>query len=1742
MTTSGEGRAAGAKKDQQSRQRKRKAFGKRASSYDPRVGSLVRNERRVPRNVSVPDGTTATNNPQAPGDADKGGRKGITGITGGEGGEGSKSKAREGIARLVADAKHAKTPGNAGRGGVIGRGGGGNTGLSSLSPATAKKYRPAGARTVGARDRSAGEAPMAAEDEERGRGRGSRKQGASRGKGRGSGGGGAGPSSASSSASSSTSSVGSTARATADMGGIYSDEESKLSSALLSEHGDSVSRGEMGADGVAGRARGREGRRGIGRRGAARGAGRRTSGGGGATAAAPGGGGEGYRSDSSSSEDTSPGLSDGEEGGVEFGGGGEGDPDLDDGDDSAGEGGGGKEGSAKRPGVPSGKGRGGKTSANASDGNDTAGRSGGAASSRRGEVSNSGKARGSAGDFDIYHDEEGGDDLQPSSEVSYGGRTVEELKEEKDTHARGGRKSRPRDGLESTETQRQRATTASRKGRTSSKKGGEGAIQGRRRRTGARGGAESTRTKPTHDGLARRTSEKKRRLSDISEGGDGEEGQEGDACQFRGLTNAGTIREYAARRRREKAATQLMQHEEEEERSSDGSEASADARSRSRSRSMSRSRASSKPSFDLSAMEVEERPQRPKGKRSSRLPTFEGVFARAKTEDKAASPRANRLGRGDLETSADVDGFTFVDTLGSAEKPKKERRVLGDRSNTAGRGQEGDGRAASKGAALGGLRGSKSSRKRRKLSHPTSALSKSSVESGTATATNAVQFFVPAFDQDEGGAYQDRKHFGLIEGMGGGVEEVEKGGALPHRGRIVELPGSVMPGKWEALVLDDDASPADASANGGALSALRISLRHNHAPSTPLEDFYASRKAHPNGNVVSLFDPSINRVLSFVKQGVFRDEEEEYCDEEEEKVLNDSYHIGCVSIAAFGGFTSSSVGVIEGKDASEAMLAGCRPPSRIGAETRRDQLLKMYGEQRDVAGVLIPCKLGFDADYSFLMSHDNQFRVTAIDVLFRKPRARRSSSTQSLGLTKSLLSEHQRRVGSNVGLSMERWLRRNAPRYAGGGKLGPVQESAVGEGNGGDADRADGVPASARDGEAVQRDDAPSIDEQEEEAAKLQDQLPSEAEVEASAPGEVGAEPVDTTADQHATMKDAGDKGRDGMLEDVSFAASGGDRFGDETKNKLEDEEPVEDKANEDALETSPADEPSLVDAYGDFEKSRKSTQLELPRAESKPKDTKNDGRRSAKTAQQRKRRSIVLDDDSIEPLVKSRRGSDARRRQSGADITQKRDTTKRGSRLSLSRSTASPSEVITTRRLKGQKSEPPLRKKASIAKSGRRASDSFDQRGAAKKRTRETVGSAPSTSRKKPRKVGIAGLFEETVIKLEPAKEKAGEAKRTSLSRDRRKSGASDKSSKRSTPGEANESQNARAPCQTLNPSRLSLRRRDALQITRTKTNQSVRSKSTAKKSSRRTRDKFELDRVVGGGRNEASRASGLATSVPPTGAGLANGEDLGVENLEGEGAAAGVANDEGSVLSIGGASVSFESDFGADAEEPGSTTQQPFFDALFGQGGSCSSDQLCQQPSSLLVHQMVEPDESQPFFDVLFGAAALAEGSDDEAESICQQPFYGVQFGLDDNCSFAQAEHELLSLVPIPHTISFHDVYFGKEHVMEEERDSVDESEPVHFYGVYYGLDDNASVQSGLELSSLVLASPGPVLFHDVYFGKEHVVAEEEDEESDSNEPSSNAPKRIPRCTVQSQPLLVITLLFAMMARRVHAYFSSS
>lgn len=187
-----------------------------------------------------------------------------------------------------------------------------------------------------------------------------------------------------------------------------------------------------------------------------------------------------------------------------------------------------------------------------------------------------------------------------------------------------------------------------------------------------------------------------------------------------------------------------------------------------------------------------------------------------------------------------------------------------------------------------------------------------------------------------------------------------------------------MPGKWEALILND-ASGEDSREDYG-LRFLRISLRHNSALSTPLEKYYCGEMTTPNRTIVSLFKPSVNRVSSFIKQGIFTDDEIDFCVEGGETMSKDSgLFLGCLSLVTFGGFASSSESMNDADDCSKAMLSCCAWPSDRQAD--RNALYKIVSREKDadVTGILFPCKINFDYEYSILISHDDKFRVAAID-------------------------------------------------------------------------------------------------------------------------------------------------------------------------------------------------------------------------------------------------------------------------------------------------------------------------------------------------------------------------------------------------------------------------------------------------------------------------------------------------------------------------------------------------------------------------------------------------------------------------------------------------------------------------------------------------------------------------------------------------------------------------------------------
>ena len=88
--------------------------------------------------------------------------------------------------------------------------------------------------------------------------------------------------------------------------------------------------------------------------------------------------------------------------------------------------------------------------------------------------------------------------------------------------------------------------------------------------------------------------------------------------------------------------------------------------------------------------------------------------------------------------------------------------------------------------------------------------------------------------------------------------------SIPHRGRMLELPGSpcLVNGKHSFLMM-----PA------------------------------------PNGTHVSLISPTNTQIDSFIKQGIFTDDELDFCVKDEHKMASDSLlFLGCLSLVMFDGF------------------------------------------------------------------------------------------------------------------------------------------------------------------------------------------------------------------------------------------------------------------------------------------------------------------------------------------------------------------------------------------------------------------------------------------------------------------------------------------------------------------------------------------------------------------------------------------------------------------------------------------------------------------------------------------------------------------------------------------------------------------------------------------------------------------------------------------------------------------------
>ena len=158
--------------------------------------------------------------------------------------------------------------------------------------------------------------------------------------------------------------------------------------------------------------------------------------------------------------------------------------------------------------------------------------------------------------------------------------------------------------------------------------------------------------------------------------------------------------------------------------------------------------------------------------------------------------------------------------------------------------------------------------------------------------------------------------------------------------------------------------------------------------------------------------------------------------------------------------------------------------------------------------------------------------------------------------------------------------------------------------------------------------------------------------------------------------------------------------------------------------------------------------------------------------------------------------------------------------------------------------------------------------------------------------------------------------------------------------------------------------------------------------------------------------------------------------------------------------------------------------------------------------------------------GAACFFESHNDE-KSASVQPLHDIYFGLEDEHSTAEYSFSMLEY-NLNESQIFHDVYFGRESVVENDDEEDYPRFPTH--GVYFGLDDAHSLDES-QLSMISLTEPrAEIPFHDLYFGQETYY---EEVTGPLHNESETVRTRIPRCTIRSKPLFVMALLAAMLSR---------
>jgi len=230
--------------------------------------------------------------------------------------------------------------------------------------------------------------------------------------------------------------------------------------------------------------------------------------------------------------------------------------------------------------------------------------------------------------------------------------------------------------------------------------------------------------------------------------------------------------------------------------------------------------------------------------------------------------------------------------------------------------------------------------------------------------------------------------FALVEGVANGTEENSSSPnskeyikdlflngcleVLPHRGRLLELPGDVMAGKWTGEVM----GPARSGLYRDRLANLvdtRLRFRHEEYEVLGPLNLQSECRIHcdefqPTTDLlVSLFCPTPNREQSMFSQGVLVHDDP----------IEGKAFVGSISLAAFEGFSCSSDAVASSRDVAEEILRGCR---QNADPLSMPFLLPIPGKKTsNYVGGSFLCMMRFKEYYHILIASDGLGTIVGVD-------------------------------------------------------------------------------------------------------------------------------------------------------------------------------------------------------------------------------------------------------------------------------------------------------------------------------------------------------------------------------------------------------------------------------------------------------------------------------------------------------------------------------------------------------------------------------------------------------------------------------------------------------------------------------------------------------------------------------------------------------------------------------------------